>query len=532
MKLTFLGACHEVTGSMHYVETKDLRFIVDCGMEQGRNVYVNEDLPVPYSELDFILLTHAHIDHSGMIPKAVKNGFNGTVLTTEASMDLDEIMLMDSAYIQEQDAEQQNRKLKRAGKALTEPEYTVEDAKISLKHFRACPYGEIIELSDTVSIRFVDAGHLLGSASIEVWLKEDDIEKKLVFSGDIGNDDKPLIRGPSYIREADYVVMESTYGNRHHIKNADHLEDLRKILQETFDRGGNAIIPAFAVGRTQELLYLIRELKFSHLIKGNDNFPVYVDSPMALKATRVFKDNLSNCYDEETKALVLSGVNPLEFDGLRLSETTEDSKAILYDETPKVVIAAAGMCNAGRIRHHLKHNLWKSECSVIFAGYQAEGTLGRILQDGAKSVKLFGEEISVKAHIETMQDMSSHADKEGLLKWIKAFEKTPSCVILTHGEDSSMKELKESITLDTGNIVECPYSGSILDLALGVWEKKATPLYITKEKAVSTRNENVNNELESALSALSALVQNSLEGANKDKMKLARAINALVEKMK
>lgn len=532
MKLTFLGADHEVTGSMHYVETKDLRFIVDCGMEQGKDIYANEPLPVPYSDLDYILLTHAHIDHSGMIPKAVREGFNGTVITTAASMDLDEIMLMDSAYIQEQDAETQNRKARRAGKPLVEPEYTVEDAQNALSHFKTVDYGVMTELSDTVNIRFTDAGHLLGSASIEVWINEDGVQKKLVFSGDIGNDDKPLIRGPRYIHEADYVVMESTYGNRHHEKSINHLEDLRKILQETLDRGGNAIIPAFAVGRTQELLYLIRELKSRNMIKGHDGFPVYVDSPMALKATSVFKENLVDCYDEETKALVESGINPLDFDGLKLSKTTEDSKAILYDPEPKVVIAAAGMCNAGRIRHHLKHNLWKSECSVIFAGYQAEGTLGRALQDGADTIKIFGEEISVKAHIETMKDMSSHADEAGLVKWAEAFGKAPGGFILVHGQDDSMKELAQQISSLTGNTVECPFSGSVLNLATGIWEKKAEPVYRTKEKAITSRNENVNNELIRALNSLTRLVEQTIQGANKDKMKLARRINELVEKLR
>lgn len=533
MKLEFLGADHEVTGSMHFIETSDIKILVDCGMEQGRDYYVNEELPVSYGEIDYILLTHAHIDHAGMLPKAVVRGFNGTILSTKASAELNEIMLLDSANIQEQEAEQQNRKGKRAGKELIEPEYTVEDAQRTLKYFRAVDYNETVELSDTVKVRFIDAGHLLGSASIEMWIEEDGVKKKLVFSGDIGNDNKPIIRNPQYIHDADYVIMESTYGNRLHGRETDHLEDLRQIIQETLDRGGNAIFPAFAVGRTQELLYLIRALKDKNMIKGHDHFPVYVDSPMAVEATHVFRDNLMDCYDEETKALVKKGINPIDFEGLILSKTIDDSKAIQFDNTPKIVIAAAGMCNAGRIRHHIKHNLWRPECSIVFAGYQAEGTLGRLLQDGeVESVKLFGEEIVCRAHIETMADMSSHADKEGLLKWIGEFGKISGRVFLVHGEDEAMEELSKEIRLRTGNVVDCPYSGSIFDLKAETWEYQAPPRYIKKETATAARNDNVNKELDAALKAITELVEGSREYANADKIKLTRRINELVEKMR
>ena len=518
---------------MHFLETSDLKILIDCGMEQGRNIYENEELPVSYKEIDYILLTHAHIDHAGMLPKAVVNGFNGTILATRASKDLNTIMLLDSANIQEQEAEQQNRKAKRAGKELIQPEYTVEDAQRTLQYFHSVDYNEIVELSDTVKVRYIDAGHLLGSASIEIWINEDGIERKIVFSGDIGNVDKPIIRDPEYIHDADYVVMESTYGNRMHGSNANHIEDLRRIIQETLDRGGNAVFPAFAVGRTQELLYLIREIKDKNLIKGHDHFPVYVDSPMAVEATHVFRENLLYCYDEETRELVQKGINPIEFDGLVLSKTVEDSKAIQADNIPKVILAAAGMCNAGRIRHHLKHNLWRPECSIVFAGYQAEGTLGRILQDGeAESVKLFGEEIVCRAHIETMPDMSSHADKAGLLKWISEFKKLSGRVFLVHGEDTSMEELSRAIAEQTGNKVECPYSGSIYDLKTEAWVYQAPPRYIKRETLTAARNNNVNRELDEALKALASLVEGSRDGTNADKMRLARRINELVEKMR
>lgn len=532
MKLTFIGATHQVTGSMHYLETNDLRILVDCGMEQGGIKYETAELPVPYSDIDYILLTHAHIDHSGMLPRAVVRGFCGTILATYASMDLDSIMLLDSAYIQEQEAEQENRKAKRAGREPIEPEYTVDDARITIKRFRPVHYDEVIELSDTVKVRYTDAGHLLGSASIEVWINEDGVEKKIVFSGDIGNTGKPLIRNPQYIHEADYVVMESTYGNRFHNQSNNHLEDMRVIIQETLDRGGNVIFPAFAVGRTQELLYFLRHIKAENLIKGHPHFPVYVDSPLAIEATQVFKANLISCFDEETRELVSKGINPIEFGDLKLSLTVEDSKAIQDDPTPKVVIAAAGMCNAGRIRHHLKHNLWRPECSIVFAGYQAEGTLGRMLQDGIESVRLFGEEIIVRAQIRTMDDMSSHADKNGLLTWIKAFGGISGRVFLVHGEDGSMDELAKAINSETGNLAEKPYSGSVFDLAENKWVYEAGPVFLRKETAISTRNDNVNRDLDDALRSITELVAAAKQGANADKMKLARKINDLVEKMR
>ena len=534
MKLTFIGADHEVTGSMHLVETSDTKILIDCGMEQGKNIYENAPLPVSFKEIDYLLLTHAHIDHSGMIPYAYLQGFRGTVLTTSASMDLDAIMLLDSAHIQEQEAEFANRKGKRAGRDEVKPAYTVEDAKKCLEHFKEVPYHKEIKLSDTARARFVDAGHLLGSASIELWVRETKgaEEKKLVFSGDIGNFNKPLIRDPEYITEADYVIMESTYGNRLHEPGLDHLEDLRRIVQETFDRGGNVVVPAFAVGRTQELLYLIRQLKEQNLIKGFDHFPVFVDSPLAAEATRVFHENLTECFDDETKALVEKGINPIVFDDLTLSITTEDSTAINFNQTPKIILAAAGMCNAGRIRHHLKHNLWRPECSVVFAGYQAEGTLGRMLQDGIERVRLFGEDIIVRAHIETMRDMSSHADMNGLIAWASSFGDLngKGRIFLVHGDDDAMANLSEKLRQSTGNVVDCPYSGSVFDLTANEWEYVAEPVLYQKQTAVQIRNDAVTNDLLDALNQLKAVVERASEGANDDKKKFAEAIRKLAKK--
>lgn len=532
MKLTFIGACHEVTGSMHLLETKDTRILIDCGMEQGGNIYENAELPVEFNQIDYLLLTHAHIDHAGMIPYAYKNGFNGTVITTNASMDLDSIMLLDSAHIQEQEAEWQNRKGKRSGKELIEPAYTVEDAKQVIKQFKSIPYNRLTELSDTVSIRLIDAGHLLGSASIEVYVKEDGIEKKIVFSGDIGNFSKPLIRDPEYITSADYVIMESTYGDRLHDRGLNHIAELADIIQRTLDRNGNVVIPAFAVGRTQEILYMIRHIKSEGLVSGHDGFPVYVDSPLAVQATSVFKENLLECYDEETKELVMNGINPIQFPELRLSLTADDSKAINFDTTPKVIISASGMCDAGRIRHHLKHNLWRPECSVVFAGYQAEGTLGRILQDGADTVRLFGEEINVRAHIETMGGMSSHADRNGLMTWISAYTEAPSKVFLVHGEHNSMESFATLVREKLGFDVECPYSGSEFDLAKGEFIYKAEPVFIHKEREISVRNNAIYDELLETGSRINDLIASYKVGCNKDIKSLTKALNELVEKWK
>ena len=359
MRLEFIGAAHEVTGSCHYLEVGDVRLLVDCGMEQGVNVFENCALPVEEALIDYVLVTHAHVDHTGMLPWLYAKGFRGKIFATEATADLCSIMLRDCAHIQMQEAEWKNRKAKRhAGAETQEPVYTMEDAEETIRRIVPCDYDERIHICDCIDIRFTDIGHLLGSASIEVWAQEGDICKKLVFSGDIGNVDQPLLRDPRTTRQADYVIMESTYGDRIHSDvRPDYVGELAGILQETFDRGGNVVIPSFAVGRTQEMLYFIRIIKEQGLVHGHEGFPVYVDSPMAVEATGIFTRNEKSCFDEEALSLVKQGVNPISFKGLRLAITSEESKAINFDETPKVILSASGMCDAGRIRHHLKHNL-------------------------------------------------------------------------------------------------------------------------------------------------------------------------------
>ena len=436
MKLEFLGAAHEVTGSCHYLEIGDKKLCVDIGMEQGRDLFENQEIPVNPADLDYILLTHAHIDHTGLLPMLYARGFRGRVFTTKATADLSSIMLRDSAHIQQFEAEWRNRKAQRAGGEQYVPLYTMEDALGAVRLLVPCEYDHRITLCEEITIRFTDVGHLLGSASIEVFATEEGQHRIIVFSGDLGNVNKPILRNLTYTKSADFVVMESTYGDRYHGEAPDYVGELAEIIEKTFERGGNVVIPAFAVGRTQELLYFIRQIKEQKLIHTNSNFEVYVDSPLAVEATNIFGKNVENCFDDEARELVQKGINPIGFPGLKLSITSDDSKAINLDQKPKVIISASGMCEAGRIRHHLKHNLWRKESTIVFVGYQSVGTLGRSLLEGTDSVKLFGETIEVKAEIVKISGISSHADKKGLLDWVRGFqEKPPVQVFVVHGED-------------------------------------------------------------------------------------------------
>ena len=441
MKLVFVGADHEVTGSCHYMEAAGKHILVDYGMEQGVNVFENVPLPVDEARIDYVFLTHAHIDHTGLLPLLYARGFRGQVYATDATADLCSIMLRDCAHIQMMEAEWKNRKAKRSSAVnVMEPMYTMEDAEGVIKRIVPCHYDREVEVCEGVKIRFTDIGHLLGSASIEVWLTENGYTKKLVFSGDIGNKNQPLLRNPRPTAEADYVIMESTYGDRLHSKERpNYVGELTKILKETFDRGGNVVIPSFAVGRTQEMLYFLRKIKVDRLVEGHENFPVYVDSPLAVEATGIFQDNRWECFDGEAMELVREGINPISFTGLKLAITSEESKDINFDDTPKVIISASGMCEAGRIRHHLKHNLWRPECTILFVGYQAMGTLGRSIVEGAQEVRLFGEPIQIRAQIRQLTGMSGHADKDGLLEWIGGFTEKPKKVFVVHGEDSVCK---------------------------------------------------------------------------------------------
>lgn len=528
MKLTFIGAAHEVTGSCHYLETGGKHILIDCGMEQGIQNYERTELPVEEAMVDYVLLTHAHVDHSGMLPALYARGFRGRILTTVATADLCSIMLRDCAHIQLQETEWKNRKAKRhSGVEPYEPLYTMEDADGVIKRIVPCRYGRTVELCEGVKVRFTDVGHLLGSASIEVWISEGGEEKKIVFSGDLGNVNQPLIKDPIMTKEADYVVMESTYGDRmHSAGRPDYVSDLAKILQETFDAGGNVVIPSFAVGRTQEMLYFLRQIKEEGRIQRFPDFPVYVDSPLAVEATDIFQRNVAECFDEEAMELVHKGVNPIRFPGLHLTITSEESKAINFDHAPKVIISASGMCEAGRIRHHLKHNLWRPECTILFVGYQANGTLGRSLIEGAEEVKLFGEKIEVRADIRALPGISGHADKDGLLRWVHGFEKKPEKVFVVHGEGSVCEAFAACLEKEHQISAYAPYSGTRIDLLTGEVEYEAAPKPLKKKRAVA----DVFARLVAAGQRLMAVIHKNEGVANKDLARFADQINSLCDK--
>ncbi|MBR6771313.1 MAG: MBL fold metallo-hydrolase [Lachnospiraceae bacterium] len=529
MKLTFIGAAHEVTGSCHYLEVAGKHILVDCGMEQGAQYYEKAPLPIDEAMVDYVLLTHAHVDHSGMLPGLYAKGFRGQIFTTVATADLCNIMLRDCAHIQMQEAEWKNRKAKRhSGIEPHEPLYTMEDADGAIQQLVPCKYNKLVEVCEGVRIRFTDIGHLLGSASIEVWLTEDGHTKKLVFSGDVGNLHQPLIKDPEKTEEADYVIIESTYGDRiHSATRPDYVSELAQILQETFDAGGNVVIPSFAVGRTQEILYFLRQIKAENRIQGHPNFPVYVDSPLAVEATDIFQKNISDCFDEEAMELVYSGINPIRFPGLRMTITSDESRAINFDSTPKVIISASGMCEAGRIRHHLKHNLWRRECTVLFVGYQANGTLGRVLVEGASEVRLFGESIDVRAEIRTLQGISGHADKDGLIRWLKGFEQKPDKIFVVHGESSVCDAFTDCLEREHGMAAYAPYSGTRVNLLTGEIEYHATAKPL-KKKARTVSD--VFRRLMAAGQRLLAVISKNEGTSNKDLAKFADQINSLCDK--
>ena len=473
MKITFLGATKTVTGSNFLVEGAGKRFLVDCGLFQGKateELENSEPFEFDINSIDFMLLTHAHIDHSGRIPKLYKDGFRKNVIATKATCDLCSIMLPDSGHIQEMEIEWTNKKRKRKGEEPLEPLYTAEEAARSLELFRAVKYDEVIEIDENIHARFNDAGHMLGSATIEVWINENGKEEKIVFSGDLGNNDIPLLSEPTMIEDADYLVMESTYGSRMHMRNDDKAELFLNIVSETLERGGTVVIPSFAVGRTQEILFEINKLKdkrddedFKKKYEELMRVPVYVDSPLAISATEVFEDNME-LFDEETQKYISEGNNPLEFPGLKFTRTVEESKALNESDESCIIISASGMCDVGRIKHHLKHNIWNPLNTILFVGYQAPGTLGYSIVNGAKKVKLFGEEMAVNAQIEYIEGYSGHADQEGLLNFIYSFIKKPKHIFLVHGEPEGQEVLKSKIMETTNLPVTIPSFGETYEV--------------------------------------------------------------------
>ncbi len=533
MRIQFLGAAHEVTGSCTLLQAAGHKILIDCGMEQGKDMYQNCDIPVIPSDIECVLLTHAHIDHSGKLPALVAKGFKGKIYTSVPTKKLCNIMLLDSAHIQESEAEYKARKAKRAGKPVEPPEYTTEDAMATLEMIVPCEYETTYEVLDGVSIRLRDAGHLLGSASIEVTVTENGETKSILFSGDLGNVQRPLIKDPQPPRPTDFVVIESTYGNRDHGERSDYVTQLAEILQSTLDKGGNLVVPCFAVGRTQEMLYLIREIKNQGRIQGHGNFPVFVDSPLAVEATNVYADDIFSYCDDETKELLKAGINPIRFPGVQLSITSDDSKAINVNETPKVILSASGMCEAGRIRHHLKHNLWRPESTILFVGYQSEGTLGNTLLSGAETVKLFGEEVQVNARIAQMDGISGHADRSIMLNWLGAMkDNKPKLVFVNHGEDGVCDEFAEEITNTLGMKATAPYNGAIYDLDTCTCLEEGNKQLLKKAQEAK-KAEAASSAFERLLKAgrnLLSVIERNKGGANKDLDKFAGQINDLANR--
>lgn len=541
MRITFLGAAREVTGSAYLLEVGNKRILIDCGMEQGPDIYENQKLTVFPQNINAVLLTHAHIDHSGKLPLLYKNGFRGTIFLTRASKDLCKIMLLDSAHIQEFEAQWRNRKNQRGSKIKHyDPLYDADDVNGTIKLFRACNYSEPMNICDGVKATFIDAGHLLGSSSIEVTATEDGITKTIVFSGDIGNKNKPLIRNPEYLTSADFVVMESTYGDRNEEGRPDYVNQLADIIQTTLGKGGNVVIPSFAVGRMQELLYIIRKIKEQRLVTSYPNFKVYVDSPLAIEATKVFDKNLEYCYDEETRKLVDSGINPIGFDGLITSVSSDDSKEINSELEPKVILSASGMCEAGRIRHHLKYNLWRQESTIVFVGYQVAGTLGRIILDGEKSVKLFGEAVAVRARICQLKGTSSHADMAGLLEWAGKFDPKPKKIFVTHGDDIVAESFAQTLYDQQHQKALAPYNGAVYDLIGNIMLSEGNKNRI-KEKEEETQHHNYEKAMSKnptyagviqQLKELDILVKSNEGLANSELRQLTKQLENMIKNIK
>ncbi|MDD2533166.1 MAG: MBL fold metallo-hydrolase [Eubacteriales bacterium] len=504
MKVTFLGAAQTVTGSCYLVETEQTSFLIDCGLHQGQphEELLNEQpFPFPINKIDFLLLSHAHIDHSGRLPKLYADGYSQPIYATKATCDLCAIMLPDSGHIQESEYNWRVRKGNRAGRQIVAPLYTMQNALDSLRLFKPIRYDQTFNPAEDVRVRFRDAGHILGSSILEIWVAENGGETKLVFSGDLGNKDVPIMRDPTVIDGADFLLLESTYGDRLHDNKAGKIDRFAQIIDETIQRGGNVIIPSFAVGRTQELIYALNQEheKYSNRYSNILKTPVYIDSPLAISATEVFRKN-TDCFDAEARAYIENGDNPLDFENLHFVRTSDESKMLNEDPDSKIIISASGMCDAGRIRHHLKHNLWRKDSAVVFVGYQARGTLGRALVDGAKTVRIFGEEIAVKARIEMIDSFSGHADRDGLLEWVAAMTKKPQKILLVHGEPTVISSFQHTLRQQFGiSAVAAQYNQTI---DLGVPVQRASVLIPLTQVAQVTEAVGMLDAIEAEFAAL------------------------------
>ncbi|MCX8027158.1 MAG: MBL fold metallo-hydrolase [Thermodesulfovibrionales bacterium] len=459
MNLKFIGAIKTVTGSCFHLTINDKQILVDCGMHQGphSDEENRQEFDFEPYEIDYLILTHAHIDHSGLIPLLIKRGFEGKIVCTPATADLLLIMLKDSAHIQEKDAEWLNKQEMRAGREpIVQPLYTVEDVEDVARHLMLIQYDTIEHLSKEIRIRLVDAGHILGSASVELWYKDSQTEKKIVFSGDIGRVNNPIVRDPKTVNDADVVLIESTYGNRLHKDLESSIKEFVEVIHYTFKRGGNVFVPSFAVGRTQDILYILYKLEKE---KSLPPHKVFVDSPLAEEATTVYLRH-KECFDEE--ALEIFKKDKDIFRNFKFTTSVEASQEINKIKSGAIVIAGSGMCEGGRIRHHLKHNLWRKECSIVFSGYQVVGTLGRKIIDGAKLVKILGNEIAVKASVHTIGGFSAHADRDGLINWLKAINGNP-LVYVVHGEETISEDFAKYISENLQMKAVVPEKGLIVN---------------------------------------------------------------------
>lgn len=526
MKIKFCGAAQSVTGSCHMVQFDGGSILIDCGMRQGTDAKTipNGEFPFDPKEITALLVTHAHIDHTGLVPLLTRRGFKGPIFSTSATAKLCEIMLADSAHIQEQDAEEQTRKNLRAGKPPAEPLYSIQDAEEAHKQFRPVPYGKQVEVCPGVKARFTDVGHLLGSAAIEVWVTEEGKTARIAFSGDVGRDDRPIINDPDSIEGADYLVMESTYGDRNHsaTTDAEKEAEFAAVLRDGIARGGNIVIPSFAVGRTQELLFYIKRLLMKNAVQGLERIPVYLDSPLGIKATKIYESCTAENYDAEAQAMFREG-DLFEFPTLNYAQTADESKLINTRKGCNIIISSSGMCDAGRIRHHLKHNLYRADSTIVFAGYQAAGTLGRMLVDGVKKVKLFGEQIIVNANIVKIEGFSGHAGKDELLRWVQEISQKPGRIFLVHGEKNVIGIFAAALRSLGYPDVEVPETFEEFDLATGIVHREpAVALHRQAEKVVTS--------VESLLGRLARLMQVAAGAQGEGAERLAADLDALLRK--